>query len=108
MTGRLETPKADRCRNAAVRAVRLRDSPSMQLESSFPTNRPLTPDEIPDRPRVDRWWSADEFADHIAAEGIECHAKPRFGGPPVLGVALAGVVAKLGLKLADDHDDIEI
>ena len=67
-----------------------------------------TPDEIPDRPRVDRWWSAEDFAGHIAAEGIECHARPRFGGPPVLGVALAGAVAKVGLELADECDGVEL
>jgi len=63
----------------------------------------LTPDEIPDRPIVDRWSSGD-FEHHCAAKGVELHATPRFGGPPVMGVALAGVVAKVGLEIADEHD----
>jgi hypothetical protein len=73
--------------------------------STFDT---FVPDEIPDRPRVDRWWSAEDFAGHLTAEGIEFHASPRFGGPPVVGVALAGVVAKVGLEIADEHDGVEL
>lgn len=68
----------------------------------------FAPDEIPDRPRVDTWWSAEDFAGHIAAEGIECHATPRFGGPPVLGVAVAGVVANAALQVADEHGGVEL
>lgn len=63
----------------------------------------FTLDEIPDRPRVDLW-SPDDFATHCAAEGVELHASPRFGGPPVVGVALAGVVAKVGLEIVDECD----
>ena len=45
------------------------------------------------RPQVDRRWSAADFAGHLAAEGVECHASPRFGVPPILGVSLGAVVA---------------
>jgi hypothetical protein len=63
------------------------------------TTHSLISDEIPDRPQVDRRWSADDFAGHLAAEGIECHASPRFGGPPILAVSLVVVVAKAVLEV---------
>ena len=58
------------------------------------TTHRFIPDTPPDRPQVDRRWSAADFAGHLAAEGIECHASPRFGGPPILGVSLAAAAAK--------------
>jgi len=63
----------------------------------------LTADDIPDRPQADRWSPAD-FETHCAAEGVELHASRRFGGPPVLGVAVAGVVAKVGLEVANTQN----
>jgi hypothetical protein len=67
----------------------------------------LTPDEIPDPPTVDRW-SPTDFETHCAAEGIELHARPRFGGPPILGAALAVGVGKVVLEAIDECDGVEI
>jgi len=67
----------------------------------------LTPDEIPDRPTVDRW-SPDDVATHCAAEGVELHANPRFGGPPILGAALAVGVGTVVLEAIDECDEVEL
>jgi hypothetical protein len=64
-------------------------------------------DEIPDRPTVDRW-SPDDFTTHCAAEGVELHARPRFGGPPVLGVAVVGAVANAVLQASEQHEGIDL
>jgi len=66
----------------------------------------LTPDEIPDRPQADRW-SPSDFTTHCAAEGVELHASRRFGGPPVLGAALAVPVGTVVLNAVDECDEIE-
>ena len=68
-------------------------------DSTMSTTHRFIPDTPPDRPQVDRRWSAADFAGHLAAEGIECHASPRFGGPPILGVSLAVVVANAALEV---------
>jgi len=67
----------------------------------------LTPDEIPDRPQVDRW-SPSDFTTHCAAEGVELHASRRFGGPPILGVVVGALVAKVGLKLVEEHREVGV
>jgi len=71
------------------------------------TPNTLTPDEIPDRPTVDRW-SPDDFATHCAAEGAELHATPRFGGPPILGMAVVGAVANAALQASKQHEGIDL
>lgn len=67
----------------------------------------LTPDEIPDRPTVDRW-SPSDFATHCAAKGVELHASPRFGGPPILGAALVVGVGTVVLEAIEECDGVEI
>jgi len=67
----------------------------------------LTPDEIPDRPQVDRW-SPSDFEHHCAAEGVELHASRRFGGPPSLSLCVLVSTATAALQAIDESDDIEL
>jgi len=74
----------------------------MQTETK---THPFIPEEIPDRPQVDHRWRPADFGAHAAAEGIDIHASPRFGGPPILsialGAALLNAAGNIGLQVAE-------
>jgi len=51
---------------------------------------------------VDRWWRPEEFENHVSAEGISLHAKPRFGAPPLVSIRVLTMAAEAVLKLNEE------
>jgi len=60
-------------------------------------------------PYMDIRWDASDFAAHLTAEGIECHATPRYRIRPgeALGVAVLAAAAKRVLQLAEPGGEID-